>query len=275
MVRAEAVCDFTKLRRREVGVARLLEAEGPEGRQGGGAGEPGPGADDGLGVRAVHQVVVDGSVERAEGVAAEVGVGEVEAGLPGVIQKDAKGAAVVDVDEEGDGLVDGVGGFLEAERVGVPHGEGLAAAVERTRLVAQTEEVVGGRADLADLESIAIPGDGRGVVLEDVTDEVSDFELQMLVDGDAERLGGEALGLLRDGDRGGAGGGEDGPGGVFRQVGSPGHADAKDVVAESGDLEGNTFDIGGDPAGSWLKRLSGAGGCNETESKERDLAICR
>ena len=141
-----------------------------------GAGEPGPGGDDLFGFGAVEEVVGDGAVECAEGVAVEVGAAEVEVGAEGVVEEDAEGVAVVEVEEEGDVLVDGVGGLLPAEGVGVPHGEGLAAAIERAGLVAEAEEVVVEGAGLGDGEAVALPLDGGGVLLEDGAGEVGDGE---------------------------------------------------------------------------------------------------
>ena len=86
-VGAQAVGDVAELRRGKVAVAGLLEAEGPEGRQGRGSGEPGPGFDDLFRFRAVEEVVVDGAVEGAEGVLVLVGAAEVEVGPPGVVEK--------------------------------------------------------------------------------------------------------------------------------------------------------------------------------------------
>jgi hypothetical protein len=107
-------------------------------------------------------------------------VAEVEVGAPGVVEEHAEGSAGTEINEEGNGFVDGVGGFLEAEGVGVPHGEGLSGAVEGAGLVAEAEEVVGGVFLLGDAEaeSDALPGDGFGVLLEDVPGEIGDGQAE-------------------------------------------------------------------------------------------------
>jgi len=86
----------------------LLEAEGPEGWERGGAGEPGVGFDDVARGGAVEEVVVDGAVGCAEGVGVGVLLAEVEGCAEGVVKEDAEGAALIKGDEEGDGFVDGV-----------------------------------------------------------------------------------------------------------------------------------------------------------------------
>ena len=86
-------------------------------------------------------------------------------------------------------------------------------------------------------------------------------------DGDAELGGVEAVGVLGDADGGGAGGGEDGPGGVFWEGAGVGGADAEDVVAESGDLEGGGA---GGEGGSVGEGGGGLRDCGEGEAGEQE-----
>ena len=62
----QAFSHAEELRFWSIGVARLLEAERPERRQGRRAGEPSPGVDNLFWVGTVEEVVVDGAVERAK-----------------------------------------------------------------------------------------------------------------------------------------------------------------------------------------------------------------
>ena len=237
VVGAEAVGDFHELGLVHVAIAGLLKTKGPEGRNGRGAGEPGVGFDYFFRIGAVEEVVVEGAVGGAEGVVVGGLVAEVEEGAEGVVEEDAEGAGGSVVDEEGDGFVDGVGGLLPTEGVGVPHDEGAAGAVEGAGLVAEAEEV---RVDgflLIDGEAGAAPLDGAGVLLEDGSAEVGDGEAEVGGEGDAEGGGLKAGGGGRYLDGGGAGFREDGPGGVFGELAGVGGADAEDVVAEGGDLE--------------------------------------
>ena len=69
-------------------------------------------------------------------------------------------AAAVDADKERSAPVERIGGFLEPVGIGVPHGEGLATAVERAGLVAQSEDMLVGAKFLTDGEAAEIQGDG-------------------------------------------------------------------------------------------------------------------
>ena len=144
---------------------------------------------------------------------------------------------MIHVDEVRNALVDRVRRLLPAERVGVPHGERLTAAVERAGLVAETEEVVVKCAGLAHGEARAVPLDRRGVALQDVALHVGHGELQLGVDADAQRFCGEAVGFVHDCNDCCARFRQNGPGCVFGFiVGSP-CAHAEHVVAECGDLQ--------------------------------------
>ena len=226
VVGAEGVGDGVDFGLRHIAVAGLLEAEGPEGWEGCGAGEPGVGFDDVFGGGAVEEVVVYGAVGSAEGVLVGVFAAKVEEGAPGVVEEDAESGAGAEVDEEGNAFVDGIGGFLPAEVVGVPHGEGFADAVEWTGLVAEAEEVGVDGFRLMDVEGGALPVDGAVVLLEDFAGEIGDGEAEVFGEVDAEGCGVESFGVWGDGDGGGAGGRQDGPRGILGERGVVAGADA-------------------------------------------------
>ncbi len=95
-------------------------------------------------------------------------VAKVEEGAPGVIEENADGLAGAEFQEKRDAFVDGIGGILPSEGIGVPHGVALAGAVERAGLVAKAKEVGVLILALIDAEVIAIPSDGLGVLLDDL-----------------------------------------------------------------------------------------------------------
>jgi hypothetical protein len=83
---------------------------------------------------------------------------------------------MVDVQKKRDGLVDRIGRLLPAEGVGVPHGKRLTAAIQRSRLISQSEEVIAEAALLADGKARSIPEHGGRVLLQNVALEVSHRE---------------------------------------------------------------------------------------------------
>ena len=94
---------------------------------------------------------------------------------------------------------------------------------------------------LVDVEAMAMPFDGAGVLLENVSVEVGDGDAEIGVEAYAKSLGvgsRSRAGLGRDRDRGGAGGREYRPGGVFGKRRVVALADAENVVAQGGDLRG-------------------------------------
>ena len=192
-----------------------------------------------------------------------VGAAEVEVRAPGVVEKNADGAAGVHVEEERHVLVDGIGRLLPTEGVGIPHGERLAAAIERPGLIAEAKEVIGEGATLADREAGAVPEHGRGVLLQDVARGVADGQLELAVHGDAERGGVEAVVVGGDGGAAGPGAGQHGPRGVLGFRSPAPHADAQDVVAERGELERGAVRFGDEAVRVGRDLLGRCGGCRE------------
>ena len=208
---AQACGYIQKLGLRGIGVARLLKAERPERRQGCGPGQPCPAADHLLRIRAVEEVVVDGAVQRAEAVAIRILPAKVEVRPPRIVQEDADGSTAVYVEKEGDALIERVGRLLPVELIGVPHGESLAATVERAWLISQAEEVIVVAALLGYLEAVSIPSHGGGVLLQHVAFGIRDGELEAFVDAGMKGMGCEPPRLCLDSDRARAGRGQDGP----------------------------------------------------------------
>lgn len=98
--------------------------------------------------------------------------------------------------------------------------------------------MVGEGFGFGDGETLGVPVDREGVGLEDVAGEVGDGEAEIRGDGYAECGGAEAGGLRCDGAGGGAAGGKDSPGGVFRRMVVGVEADAENVGAEGVYAEG-------------------------------------
>jgi hypothetical protein len=145
---------------------------------------------------------------------------EVEESAPGVVEEDTEGTAFAVVDEVGNAFVDRVGGFLPTESIGIPKGEGFAGAVERTRLITETEEVRVHELLLVDVEGLAMPFGGACVTLDDLSIEICDGKAEIRINADSKDVGVEAngvAGLRCDGNRGCTGGREDRPGGIFRK----------------------------------------------------------
>src|SRR5882762_3326013 len=164
----------------------------------------------------VHQVVVDGTVWGSKGVLAGDFMTEVEEGAPRVVEEHAQRAALAIVDEVRDALVDGVGGLLPSEGIGVPHGEGFAGTIKRTGFVAEAEEVGVDEFLFVDVEAVTVPFDRAGILLKNFSGEVGDGEAKRCIARYAERSGVEShavRGDLGDSLNGGiAGGGENCPG---------------------------------------------------------------
>src|SRR2546427_6402409 len=64
---------------------------------------------------------------------------EIEAAAVGIIEENSVGRAVKQREEERNCLVQRVGGFPPTDRIGVPHGESLIAAVGSAGPVCETE----------------------------------------------------------------------------------------------------------------------------------------
>src|SRR5947207_11933131 len=119
-----------------------------------------------FGIRPVHQVVIDGAVRSSKGVLTWEFATEVEERAPGVVEENAECAAFAIVDEVRDALINGVGGLLPAECIGIPHREGLADTIKRARLVAEAEEMGVGEFLLVNMEALTMPFDRAGILLE-------------------------------------------------------------------------------------------------------------
>src|SRR5579859_7920391 len=77
----------------------------------------------------------------------------------GVVKENAIAAALVEREQKTERLVERIGRFLPSIGIGVPHGEGLVAMIERSSLVAEPEVVFGWRHVLGDTEGTAPPRD--------------------------------------------------------------------------------------------------------------------
>ena len=185
-----------------------------------------------LGLRAVDEVVVQRAVRRGEGHAVAALAAEVEEGAEGVVEEHADGAAAVHLEEEGNRLVDGIGGLLPAEAVRVPHREGLAGAVQRTRLVAQPEEMVVWRFGLCHREAVGRPCDGQRIALEDVAAQIGDGQPEAGLYRDAQRGSTESMRLRGHRNARGTGLRQNGPGGVLGRMASRPEAHPEDVGSQ-------------------------------------------
>src|SRR6266404_6634281 len=119
-----------------------------------------------MNARPINQVVVDRSGGGAERKRLRILLAEVQPAAPSVIEQDSVTAPrSTRGDEEGNTFVQGIRRFLKAVRIGVPEGKRLAAAIERTGLVAQAEKMLRLREHLAQREAVAHRVDcaGRGI----------------------------------------------------------------------------------------------------------------
>src|SRR3984957_19558565 len=92
--------------------------------------------------RPINQIVVDRSGSRAERKDFRISLTEVEPATPSVIEQDPVAAAwPARGNEKRNASVQRIRRFLKAVRIGVPESARLAAAIERTGLVAQAEYV--------------------------------------------------------------------------------------------------------------------------------------
>src|SRR5882757_4485640 len=90
--------------------------------------------------RPINEIVVDRPGSRAERKGFRILLTEVEPAAPRVIEQDSVAAAwAARGNEKRNASVQRIRRFLKAVRIGVPESERLAAAIERTRLVAQAE----------------------------------------------------------------------------------------------------------------------------------------
>ena len=141
VVRAVDRGDLLDHRVRVIAIAALLVAEGPERRQRHAASEFGVAAEDLLQRGTVEEIVIQNTA--LGGIAGGVlaGVAEVKGGAVGVVVEEAVGAAVFHAEVERNALVDRVRALDVTGRVGIPHREPAAPAVEAGGLFAQTVKV--------------------------------------------------------------------------------------------------------------------------------------
>src|SRR6266481_3918129 len=126
-----------------IAIPGLLEAQSPCRREGRLSGEIRISFDDVMNARPINQVVIDRPGGGAEGNRLGILLAEVERAAPSVIEEDSVTAArSTRGDEEGNTLVHGIRRFLKAVRIAVQKDKRLAATIERTCLVAQTEKML-------------------------------------------------------------------------------------------------------------------------------------
>lgn len=113
----------------------------------------------------------------------------------------------------------------------------LSAAIERSRLVSQSEKVVAGSELLNDAESVAIPPHGRGVLLQHAALPVAHSQTETVVHAHAERVRGESMRLACHRYSAGAGRGQHRPRSIFRHGIALPHAHAQNVIAQGGHLQ--------------------------------------
>ena len=89
-----------------------------------------------------EELIVEGTVNSSERVNVGKLSAKVEAGAPGVIEKDSQGYPSFICQKEGDAFIDWIGRFLKTISIGIPEIEGLLTAVEGAGLVAKTKIVL-------------------------------------------------------------------------------------------------------------------------------------
>ena len=119
----------------------LVVAEGPEGRQRRQARQAGVELHRAQGRLAADEVVIHHPAVRAEEQSVPALLAEVEVGAHGVIEKDAVLRPLVQAEEEGDTLVEGVAVGVEVVVVRAPHLEAAAAQVQVAGFVTQGVEM--------------------------------------------------------------------------------------------------------------------------------------
>ncbi len=158
---AEGSSDGAQRVRAHVAVARLLVSERPGRRQRRVPGQPCVATQHLLGRRAVQHHVVERTAGGLDAQLVFLGVANVEAGAPAVVQKQPVGGAAAQAQKKRDRLVERVAAALEAVGIGVPQGEAVAAPVDRPSPIAQPEHV---------LVRVQVPVHGEAVACECWTD---------------------------------------------------------------------------------------------------------
>lgn len=132
--------------------------------------------------------------------------------------------------EEWNALVDGISRLPPAKGVSVPHGKRLACAIKRPGLVSETEVVVIGCSPFADGEPGSLPLHRCGILLQHIAGKVRHGKTKLLIEPDAQLFGRKPLRLGDNPDAAGSGGGNDGPGSIFRDSAALTNANTKNIV---------------------------------------------
>src|ERR1700678_2373578 len=175
-----------------------------------------------LGVGPVHQVVIDWTVGSSKRVLVGNPPAKVEEGAPGVVEEDPECAALPKIDEEGNTLVDRIGGLLPAESVGIPHGEDLARTIEWARFVAESKKMRVIELLFVNVKAVAVPLNRTHILLQDFPREIGYGEAERRITRHAKRGGMKShattsdLGYSLDGCY--AGFGKDCPGGILGKL---------------------------------------------------------
>ncbi len=170
----------------------MLKTERPQGRKRRETGQPCVGAKDLLGIRAVENIVIDWAALGAKRIEIAFDSAEIETCGPGVVQEESGGTATTHRDKEGNAFVDGIGGFLEEERIRIPEAEGLSTTIKRSNGVAKSKVVFVWRHFLEDAKraSVGFHGPASRVFLKHIALQVRDAQSKRgAIDADAQRLG--------------------------------------------------------------------------------------
>ena len=193
-------------------------------------------------LRAVEEIVVDGSAVSAEGVGRTIFLAEIEARSPGVVEKEAVASAGVIGQEKRNAFIERVAALLEAVLIGVPHLERAAPAIQRAGLVAKAEVVLVRRHAFVDAKAVSMKLNRTRVLQQNVS--VVVFHCQAKrgsIRRDLQQFGVKAyfvfLFVCGYGCSAGACTRKDGPRGIFRESLGARDADAENVIAQSRDLD--------------------------------------
>src|SRR5438876_241009 len=144
-----------------IAVAALLVAERPQWRQGCVSSQGGVFFHDFSWLGAGHEVIVQLAAFGAKGEVVASQLAKIERASIRIVEENAVSDAFAQSDQERDGLVERVGGFLPAKFVGVPAGEGAVAAVHGPGLVTQGVVIFIDRHFLPDMHLRTVPGHGQ------------------------------------------------------------------------------------------------------------------
>ena len=219
--------------RAHVTVARLLEAERPQRRQGRLAGKVGVAPHDVAYARPGNHIIIDRPAIGADFDRRAVAMAEVEPAPPAIVEEQAVGPAwPAAADIEWNRFVDWVGVALEPPGVGRPIDERLAAAVEITGLVAQPENALRKRQCLAHCKTRPVEDDRRGSILEnDLARPIANRQLQSpRIEMGGDGIGDEAVVCRLGGNPRSPDVGGNRPAGVFRKAAAAADPHSQDRV---------------------------------------------